>query len=125
MPHLGIVLTFVLDKTYVDTWLMSLDPIIGESVYLWKRKTLVRKKILQEPSLQTTLYPGKIVAMSKHKTSLRKQILCLAKPAEKPVEGEKLQVVCDICDICCCMSGLRCKCLWKGRLWANLAYCDS
>ncbi len=43
--------------------------------------------------------------------------------AEKPfVEGEKLQAVCDFHDIQFCMFSLKRKCLWRGTLWANLAY---
>ena len=39
----------------------------------------------------------------------------LAMPAEKLFERKKLQTVCDICDVCCCMSHLKHKCLWRGR----------
>ena len=62
----------------------------------------------------------------KHKTSFEEKNPLLAMLAEKPlVEGEKLQAVCDICYILFCMFSLKHKCLWRGRLGANLAYFDS
>ena len=81
-------------KGYVDTWLMSLAPTIGESVCSWKSKTSVRKKSYWGHTLfkKKPCVQGKISDMWKHKTSLRKRILCLAMLAEiNPfVGGEKL-----------------------------------
>ena len=62
----------------------------------------------------------------KHKTSLRKRILCIAMLAEKPfVDGEQLQAVCDICYIQFCKFSLKHKCSGEGDFGANLAYPDS
>ena len=100
----GHIMGLYLLKGYVETWLTSLAPTIGESECSRKSKTSVRKKILREASLQTILCLRKIVAFWKHKTSFRKRNLCLAKLAEKLfVEGETLQAACDICYMQCCM----------------------
>ncbi len=62
----------------------------------------------------------------KHKISFEEKNPLLAMLAENPlVEGEKLQAVCDLRDIQTCMCSLKCKCLWRGRFLANLAYFDS
>jgi len=76
MPHLGIVLTFVLDKTYVDTWLMSLAPTIGESVCSRKSKNLSEEKNPVRAKPKNNLVFRETCGLWKHKTSLRKRILC-------------------------------------------------
>ena len=62
------------------------------------------------------------MALWNHKTFLMKRILCLAKPAEKPFDGEKLQVVCGICDIWCFMSGLEHREGDVGPIWLTVTH---
>ena len=75
-------------KGYVDTWLMSLAPTIGESVCLRKSKNLseekspVRAKPKNNPVFKETC------GLWKHKTSLRKRILCQPCFAKKKPLGE-------------------------------------
>ncbi len=61
-------------KGYVDTWLMSLAPTIGESAGSRKSKTAKPKN---------NLVFKETCGLWKHKTSLRKRILCSAMLAEK------------------------------------------
>ena len=58
VPHWGIVLTFVLDKLYVHTWLMSLTHTIGESVCSQKSKTSVRKKSCESQAYEQPCVQG-------------------------------------------------------------------
>ena len=103
----GHIMGLYLLKGYVDTWLTSLAPTIGESVCSRKSKTSVRKKNPARAKPKNNLVFKETCGLWKHKTFLRKRILWLAKLAEKPfVEGEKLQAVHDLCYIQFCMFSL-------------------
>ena len=63
-------------KGYVDTWLTSLAPTIGESVCLRKSKNLSEEKNPVRAKPKNNLVFKETFGLWKHKTSLRKRILC-------------------------------------------------
>ena len=70
------ILGLCLLKGYVDTWLMSLAPTIGESVCLRKSKNLSEEKNPVSAKPKNDLVFKETCGLWKHKASLRKRILC-------------------------------------------------
>ena len=68
---------------------MPLAPTIGESVCLQKSKTSLRKKNPVRAKPKNNLVLKETCGLWKHKTSLRKRILCSAMLAEKALCKEK------------------------------------
>ena len=75
-------------KGYVDTWLTSLAPTIGESVCLQKSKNLSEEKNPVRAKPKNNLVFKETCGLWKHKTSFEEKNPLLVILAEEPfVEG--------------------------------------